>query len=99
MTLTGRTTHTQAFAEEVSPFTERLSTIITAVIQLVLCTTKQTLRQTPGAGLFGLTELVGYDLPLPPPLADVDRELPFSFSGFGFGFLLKSWTGGHGEAF
>ena len=32
---------------------------------------------------------MGPDLPLPPLLADVERELPFSLSGFGFGFLLN----------
>jgi len=32
MTLIGCTTHTQTFAEEVSPFTESLSTEISAVI-------------------------------------------------------------------
>ena len=42
-----------------------------------------------GPGSFDLLELVGSDLPLPPLLADVDRELPFSLSGFGFGFLLN----------
>ena len=45
-----------------------------------------------GPGFFDLLELVGSDLPLPPPLADVDRELHFSFSGFGFGFLLQRWS-------
>ena len=32
---------------------------------------------------------MGFDLLLPPPIADVDRELPFSLSGFGFGFQLN----------
>ena len=42
-----------------------------------------------GPGSFDLLELVGSDLPLPPLLAYVERELPFSLSGFGFGFPLN----------
>ena len=32
---------------------------------------------------------MGSDLLLPPPLADVEGELPFSLSGFSFAFLLN----------